>query len=143
MKTTLLLILFCCGLTFYGHAETVQIIIKNIRNGEGNVSIGLYKSDDAFQNDRPFKQIQVPKSNLKNGTLIYTIDLPAGTYGIALLDDENKNEKMDTNFLGVPTEGYGFSEYVHSGMFRPSFSDFDFKVTKGNTKKVTVQMDYF
>ena len=142
MKLALLFILFFVA-SYTSLAETIEITISNIKTTEGNISIGFYDSDDAFQNDTPFKKVQVPKTTLKNGVLIYRIILPPGTYGIALLDDENKNMKMDTNFLGVPTEGYGFSGYQHSGLFRPSFSDFDFVVPKGKVKKVSVVVDYF
>ena len=36
-------------------------------------------------------------------------DLPPGTYAVQVMHDENENNKLDTNFLGIPTEGYGFS----------------------------------
>ena len=34
-------------------------------------------------------------------------DIPAGTYAIAAIHDENRNGKLDMNWLGVPKEGYG------------------------------------
>ena len=34
----------------------------------------------------------------------------AGRYTVALYHDENGNKKFDRDFLGIPTEGYGFSE---------------------------------
>jgi uncharacterized protein (DUF2141 family) len=35
--------------------------------------------------------------------------IPSGTYALVVLHDENMNGKLDTNWLGVPKEGYGFS----------------------------------
>ncbi|WP_070137950.1 DUF2141 domain-containing protein [Crocinitomix algicola] len=139
----LLLLLGLTSIFTIGQAATLKIAIKNIRSSKGRVSIGLYKNDDAFQNDRPMKKIKISKSALKGGKLSYSLDLPAGTYGLALLDDENSNDEMDSNFIGIPNEGYGFSNYVHSGMFKPSFSDFKFTVKDGVINSVTIAVDYF
>jgi uncharacterized protein (DUF2141 family) len=46
-----------------------------------------------------------------NGTLILTGDLEPGTYGITLVDDENKNGTLDKSFFGMPKEGFGFSNF--------------------------------
>jgi uncharacterized protein (DUF2141 family) len=36
-------------------------------------------------------------------------DLAPGRYAVRVMHDENGNRKLDTNFVGIPTEGYGFS----------------------------------
>ena len=36
-------------------------------------------------------------------------NLPAGNYAVQVMHDENENNKLDTNFMGMPIEGYGFS----------------------------------
>ncbi len=36
-------------------------------------------------------------------------DIPPGRYALAVIHDENMNGKLDANWLGVPKEGYGFS----------------------------------
>jgi uncharacterized protein (DUF2141 family) len=41
--------------------------------------------------------------------VVLKFDLPAGEYAVQVLHDENDNGKLDTNFMGMPTEGYGFS----------------------------------
>jgi uncharacterized protein (DUF2141 family) len=35
--------------------------------------------------------------------------IPAGTYAVTVLHDENSDGKMDFNWIGMPTKGYGFS----------------------------------
>ena len=37
------------------------------------------------------------------------LDIAPGTYALAVIHDKNMDGKLATNFLGVPTEGYGFS----------------------------------
>ena len=43
------------------------------------------------------------------------------TYGLVVLHDEHRNGKMDTNWLGTPREGYGFSNHATAAWGRPSF----------------------
>ena len=56
---------------------------------------------------------------IKNGvSSIIFEDVPAGTYAIICFHDENDNGELDTNWLGVPTEKFGFSNNK-MGMFGP------------------------
>jgi uncharacterized protein (DUF2141 family) len=56
--------------------------------------------------------------------------LPSGIYAIALIHDENSNNKLDTSF-GMPKEGFGFSRNppIHFGP--PSFTAAQFPVATG------------
>jgi uncharacterized protein (DUF2141 family) len=123
-------------------SETIEVSIKGIRNYKGTVRIGIFKNNDSFEKETPFKTFEMTKKGLLNGTLKCKIDLPEGTYGFAVLDDENDNEEMDTNFIGIPKEGFGFSNYEHSGIFAPIFNDFKFFVKKGIINRVKMKMKY-
>jgi len=50
---------------------------------------------------------------------------------------------MEYNFLGIPKEGFGFSDYYHTGITRPKFDDFRFTVVQGQDIKIKVRMRYF
>ena len=50
-------------------------------------------------------------------------DLPAGTYALALVHDENDNLKIDTGLFGIPTEGFCFSKNAMGLFGPPSFKD--------------------
>ncbi len=54
-----------------------------------------------------------------------------GTYALALLHDENGNGEMDSNFLGLPQEGYGFSNDAKVFLGPPSFEAASFKLGPG------------
>jgi uncharacterized protein (DUF2141 family) len=56
--------------------------------------------------------------------------LPSGTYAIALIHDENSNNKLDTSF-GLPKEGFGFSRNPVIRFGPPKFSEAQFNVTSG------------
>ena len=58
------------------------------------------------------------------------------------MDDENFNGKMDYNFIGIPKEGFGFSNYYHSGLTKPKLKSFAFEVIENKNTKVEVKMKY-
>lgn len=49
--------------------------------------------------------------------------LPPGPKAVRLFHDENENADLDTNFFGIPSEGYGFSNNPRSRFGAPSFED--------------------
>ncbi len=137
MKKLSINILFLFAVINLCHSQTLTIKISGIRNTKGTINLGFFTNNSDFQSEKPqFRKI-VKKTNIKNGTMTVSFsDIPKGNYGIALLDDENNNQEMDYSFF-VPTEGFGFSEYYHTSMSRPSFSKFCF--TFGQEDK-TVQI---
>lgn len=68
--------------------------------------------------------------------------LPPGTYGFTLIDDENHNGDIDYNWIGLPKEGFGFSDYYHNGMVKPHFDTFKFQLKAGEEKKITPKIRY-
>ena len=49
-------------------------------------------------------------------------DVPPGEYGVVTIHDENKNRKLDRNFIGIPKEGFGFANNPHVGLSAPAFA---------------------
>jgi uncharacterized protein (DUF2141 family) len=117
----------------------VSLVFSNVKTSKGNLILGLYKDHASFKKEEPYKMISIPKDNYNQKQVKAEITLPKGTYGIAMLDDENNNAKMDYSF-GFPKEGFGFSNYYHKGWSRPDFSKFDFYHNgQHSTVKITVQ----
>jgi uncharacterized protein (DUF2141 family) len=104
--------------------------------------MGVYKDDVSFDNETPYKKVQAFKTKISNGTLQIEVKLEPGKYGISLMDDENFNGKMDYNFLGIPKEGFGFSNYYHTGLTKPKLNFFTFEVLENKNTKVEVKMKY-
>lgn len=119
----------------------VVVEITNLRNTKGSVSLGVYTNQDDFDEEKEYVLEVFPKTKTdSNGKLTVELYLPPGTYGIAYLDDENNNGEMDFGLM-LPKEGFGFSNYVHSGLSRPDFEDFQFTVGTQATK-VKIQTKY-
>ena len=119
---------------------TVFITITNVRNKKGRIQLQLYKDHASFSEQKPFKELHISKSSMSGNTLKYRLTgLPKGTYGMALLDDEDKDGEMDYSWM-MPSEGFGFSNYVHASWSKPHFNDFKFNLNED--KKVTMKIRY-
>jgi uncharacterized protein (DUF2141 family) len=124
-------------------AQTGKILvqIQGIRNATGALRLGFYQSQDDFKNEKPSFIRTVEKTNMGGNAVSAEFGVPPGTWGIALLDDENKNSKMDYRLM-MPKEGFGFSNYRHTGLTRPTFDKFSFPVTTSGATKVVIDLKY-
>jgi uncharacterized protein (DUF2141 family) len=101
--------------------------VKGLRNEKGRVGCLLFTSSDGFPADQK-KARQRVLGVITSGTAVCRFDVPAGSYAIVAMHDENSNGKLDSNLLGVPTEGYGASKGAQ-GAFGPKYADarFDYR----------------
>ena len=120
----------------------ISVTIKDIKTSNGQILMGIYKDDVSFDKEIAYKKVQAFKTKISNGTLVVEVKLEPGKYGISLMDDENFNGKMDYNFIGIPKEGFGFSNYYHSGLTKPKLKFFLFEVIENKNTKVEVKMKY-
>ena len=115
------------------HAANLTVTIEGVRSNTGEILIGLYDSADAFKSaidSSATKSALLPQAwrivgaslRAKAGSqsIIFT-QLPPGRYAIIAFHDENDNGLLDANALGVPTEGFGFSNDAHGFLSAPSF----------------------
>ncbi len=95
----------------------ITIKIKGLRSNTGTVKVALCNSAENYKNHKsPFIGLNLPIRN--NQAEITLPDLPIGYYAVKAFHDENDNDDLDTNFLGIPIEDYGFSNNAN-GIFGP------------------------
>jgi uncharacterized protein (DUF2141 family) len=68
-------------------------------------------------------------------------DISPGTYALGVIHDEDMNGKLGTNWAGIPTEGYGFSNDATAFMGAPSFEAARFAYD-GRTLDMTISLNY-
>lgn len=111
--------------------------IANIEKPVGNLMIAVYCDTDKFLGDKNFagqvaKVVTTPYQEMK-------LSLPLGKYAVAVYHDLNADGKLNTNFLGIPKEPYGFSN-DSMGMFGPpSFEEAAFKIEQDGMK-ITINL---
>ena len=122
--------------------NTIPIIVKNIKSAKGRLSIGVFKDANSFEQEKPYKIIVVSKKELVNGTLKSFIEIESGIYGLSILDDENSDYKMQYNMIGMPKEGFGFSNYYHEGFTKPNFKQFLVVINPNLKSPITFNLRY-
>lgn len=93
-------------------ASELTVTISHIPNTKGVLLLSVVDSEAGWQfQAQPVAQEKVAVAeNIREGkTLQLKFSLPAGRYAIQVVHDENGNGKLDTNFIGMPSEGYGYS----------------------------------
>lgn len=120
-------IVFVAFYALTASAETLSVTVSNVKVGKGNVRVGLFDQKDEFPNGKIFKG-EVAVSEKGVVTVVFK-DLPTGNYAVSVFQDINGNKVIDKNFIGIPTEPYGFSGKWKSG--GSSFDKSEFELKKG------------
>jgi uncharacterized protein (DUF2141 family) len=119
--------------------QDVTIEISNIQKSKGQLIISFYNCEAQFPHS-PFKVMRVPKIPNRK-TIGINSNLTEGKYAIIVLDDYNKNNKMDYRLKVFPKEAFGFSNNARAkGLKRPSFYDCAVDVIKENDAPLQVRL---
>ena len=125
-----------------GPASAARIIvtIDGLHSAQGNVFVGLYATPSKFLNGNQSDAMR--KVRASTGPITVAFDnLPPGTYAVGAYHDENGNDHLDTNFLGLPVEGYALSNGVRAVMAKPTFQQAAFTVGTAD-KPVALHIRY-
>ena len=123
-------------------AQEVEVTITGLKTAKGQIVIGVFKDDPTFQKEDAFLSLKFEKKEIKNGEMKIGFKMEPGLYGLTLLDDEDNSGLMEYNLIGIPKEGFGFSDYYHSGIKKPKFDAFRFTLEKDQKKKIIVKVRY-
>lgn len=120
-----------------GHALTVSI--EGLRNQKGQILVCLTANQKAFPDcskDAASVRMGVPAGEAGQ----FIIQAPrSGNYAIAVVHDENGNNKMDKAIF-LPKEGFGFSRNPTITTGPPRFSSASFAVN--GPQRQSIKMRY-
>lgn len=106
---------------------TVTVTVTNIPGAKGDLLIGLYDSAKTFTDSPMEISPKVELTSAENQTVSIE-NVAKGTYAIAVIQDLNKNGKLDKNFLGMPKEPLAFSIIKKIPKGKPKFTACSFEV---------------
>jgi uncharacterized protein (DUF2141 family) len=114
------------------HSLTIEI--NDLQNSIGQVHLELSNENE--------EQVAAISSNISNNKCVIVIEnLKPGKYAFKFIHDENKNDKLDTNWLGIPKEGFGFSNNPSMSFGPPSFDKTIFELNE--SKVIKCKPKYF
>ena len=121
---TITALIIVCNYTF--SQFSLKIEITGLRNNKGKVMLQVFDENE--------KILTLEMSDIKEMGCRFTVEnLQQGKYAVRYFHDENLNQAMETNMVGKPTEGYGFSNNVTGTYGMPPFEKWLFDLSEDKT----------
>lgn len=139
--------LILCALTTHSMGadsidKTLRVEISQIRSATGDVGCLLFNSADGYPEVHAKAQQQTRVAIDTNRALCEFKNVASGTYAVIVFHDENKNGKLDKNFIGIPEEGYAASNNERPAFSAPRFKEASFVLNTESSTTIKVQMGY-
>ena len=107
--------------------ETVTVVISALASTQSVIKLNFYNAPEKFLKDGQVAvRLLVRPEGKKEVTV--PVELAPGEWAVALTQDLNNNDKLDKNFLGIPTEPFAFSNNIKPRLAAPSFQECKFMV---------------
>lgn len=121
-----------------GYAQhNIEVKIERVPSSDGNINVALYNTDSSFLNtESAFYSMSVDAT--EGTTTLVMSDIPEGTYAIALYHDEDANNELKTNWLGIPKEKVAFSNAKMKTFGPPKYKECSFEVAKDVQLKISL-----
>ena len=123
----------------WAHAGDLQVVVTNVRNVQDNVMVGVC-SVSTFLGEQCQYNGSAPSQ--PGQTVVTVSDVLPGTWAVQAYLDENENETADQNFIGIPTEGIGFSNDAPFRFGPPKWGDAAFQLGDSGGR-ITLRLRYF
>lgn len=134
LKHFIPILLFISGIGLAQNLD-LSVSVSGIKNNTGSLTAELYNSKEKFLKTS-YKAVS---STIKSNSASVTFTgIPKGEYTVLVYHDENKNGKLDKNFIGMPKEPVACSNNAKGFMGPPKYDDAKFTVTADT--KITIKM---
>src|SRR5690348_6328690 len=133
MQTTAYALVIAVLWASAAQAAELRLLVKGVRSDAGELLIGLYADPEGFAGAIAHATTNglapdagrligiAIRANAGDQSAAFT-QLPPGRYAVIVVHDENDNGRLDANALGVPSEGYAFSNDARGFLGAPSFA---------------------
>ena len=116
-----------------GVAGPIRVEVSALRSDRGQVLGALFASPRGWTEEG--REVATCRATIASGRATCVIEgAGPGTYAFAFLHDEDSDGALDRDWIGIPQEGYGFSNDAAPGLGPPSFESASF--THGDSETV-------
>ncbi|MEM6531966.1 MAG: DUF2141 domain-containing protein [Myxococcota bacterium] len=123
-------------------APSAQVSITvSVEHNRGAVYCSLFNRSEGFPGDEKKAMATRRVKPTKGKALCIFKSVPPGTYAAAAYHDENSNGELDTNWVGIPSEGIGASNGATGTLGPPKFEDAAFSVPASGSSQ-TLKLSY-
>jgi uncharacterized protein (DUF2141 family) len=124
-KSLLVTLLVTAG----GSSSAAEIVVRvsGLSEPLGQVGCSLFAEATGFpMGNTSARKLWLPAE--AGGVACRFNDVPQGTYAVSVGHNLNGNQRVDTNFIGLPTEPWGVSKNARPTLRAPRFEEASFKV---------------
>lgn len=128
-----------CEGTRAAGASRLTVQVNGIRSARGDVAITVYPDDRRrfLSKGGKLARVRVKAAS----TVRACFWLPPANYEVAVYHDANGNQDFDRTLVGLPAEGFGFSNDPETRIGLPPISAARFRLPSGEGA-IVIQMKY-
>jgi uncharacterized protein (DUF2141 family) len=105
---------------------TLTVRVSGFRHANGTAMVALVDATSFLERNAALRQQSLP---IGDGEATWVVrNVAYGSYAVQAYHDENSNRRLDRNFLGIPSEPYGFSNGARSSLRAPTYAEAAFTV---------------
>lgn len=140
MKNIIFVIIFCAYAapgSVFAQRASLEVTVSNIKNADGFILASLFTNEEEFLKT----SFRSQKGSAEKDEIVLLFEnIPVGSYALSVIHDENGNLELDSNFFGIPKEGFGFGNDAMGSFGPPAFEKTVIKLTEGrNQHKITLK----
>jgi len=110
----------------------LSVTVQGVIPPGGILRMGLYdRAGYSKNNGTAFADVPA----IVGVTVVTFKDIAPGEYAVMAHQDLNSNDETDSNFLGIPTEPYGFSRDAKPFLSKPGFDAVRFTLVAGENSQ--------
>ena len=127
---------FFSGYKLSSNTYTIEVHIEKLETMEGMMYVCLMNPQNKFIETCFMKKVQ---KVIDEQMVLKFYEIPIGQYAVSVFHDENDDGKLNTGFLGIPNEPYGFSNNPVIVFGSPNFEDCSFQVDKNKVVEIVLK----
>ncbi|MFC1501094.1 DUF2141 domain-containing protein [Elusimicrobiota bacterium] len=129
------LIVMCMFVGVLNSEEKSDITVRAVdfKNNKGVARFGLFNSKKGFPAKSKKAYMLAVSPIVNNKASVVFENVLNDEYAVNVWHDENNNNKIDSNFIGMPKEGVGVSNNAKGKFGPPPYKKSKFKVNTSTT----------
>jgi uncharacterized protein (DUF2141 family) len=121
--------------------SSIKFEISNIKEEVGRINVALFNSEDSY-NKEEYLDTRILEFT-GNSVVGEFSDLEPGVYVVSCYHDKNLNQELDKNILGIPTEGFGFSNNPQILFDAPDYNNVKFNLNDNAEVFLQINLKHF
>ena len=112
-------------------AFNLFVLIEASESSENNIKCALFNENLKESFPKKYDQAQLLDAMIENKKIMCKFkNIPYGNYAVSIYNDQNKNNKLDLSFYGIPKEDWGVSNNIRHKMSSPDFEESQLLIDK-------------